>query len=163
VIPAFEGDSWNLPRGLHAATLDEIEKRFVDEAPFADRRRQVFAAFRVWHGVVTSLLPEARFWVDGGFVTHKTWSAPSDVDVTVMVKLEDIRGLVEEQQKRLHPLFTNPGPPRQQPMSGLVDSFLCLRGDVPKTLYWREHWSRVLDEAREEVPGAVKGFLEVKP
>lgn len=163
MIPAFEDDGWYLPPGLHAATLDEIEERFVDNAPFADRRGHVFHAFRLWHEVLTSILPNARFWMDGGFVTHKSWSAPSDVDVTVMVKPEDLRGLSDEQEKRLQSLFTSPGPPRQQPMSGLVDAFLCLRGDVPKTLYWREHWSTVMDADRNAVPDAVKGFLEVKP
>lgn len=163
MIPAFEGGAWYLPEGLHAATLDEIEECFVVAAPFTDRRRVVFDAFRLWHGIVTSVLPDARFWVDGGFVTHKPWAAPSDVDVTVMLRPDDLNNLTDDEQQRLAPMFTAPGPPRYQPMSGLVDAFVCRRGDVDNTLYWREHWSTVLDENRVTVTGTHKGFLEVKP
>lgn len=163
MIPAFEDGAWYLPHGLHAATLDEIEERFVDGAPFSDRRRVMFDAFRLWHGIVTSIVPSARFWVDGGFVTHKPWGVPSDVDVTVMLRRDDLNNLTPGEQAQLDPMFTKIGPPRQQPMSGLVDAFLCIRGDVDKTLYWREHWSTVLDESRAKIDGTRKGFLEVKP
>lgn len=163
MIPAFEDGAWYLPPGLHAATLDEIEERFVFSAPFADRRRIVFDAFRLWHGIVTSIVPDSRFWVDGGFVTHKPWAAPSDVDVTVMLRPDNLNNLTAEQQQRLDPMFTKHGATRQQPMSGLVDAFVCRRGDVDKTLYWREHWSTVLDENRVKLDGTRKGFVEVKP
>ena len=163
LIPPFEGEGWYLPAGLHSATLDEIEVRFVQEAPFERRRRDIYAAFRLWHGMVSTILPGARFWVDGGFVTHKSWAAPSDVDVTVLVKPDDLDGLSEEHQQRLESLLTKPGPSRVQPMSGMVDSFICARGDVDRTLYWREHWSSVVGEERALIPGAEKGFLEVKP
>ncbi|KAA9151506.1 hypothetical protein F6B41_18020 [Microbacterium lushaniae] len=163
MIPAFEDDAWYLPPGQHAATLDEIEERFVDAAPFTDERRIIFDAFRLWHGIITTVVPSARFWVDGGFVTHKPWAAPSDVDVTVMLRPDDLNNLTPQEQQRLDPMFTKHGPPRQQPMSGLVDAFVCLRGDVDKTLYWREHWSTVLDESRVKIEGTRKGFVEVKP
>ncbi len=162
MIPAFEDGAWYLPQGLHAATLDEIEERFVVDAPFSDRRHIVFDAFRLWHGIITGILPGARFWVDGGFVTHKAWAAPSDVDVTVMLRPDDLNKLTAHEQSRLDPMFTKNGPPRQRPMSGLVDAFVCVRGDVDKTLYWREHWSTVLDEKRARVIGAQKGFVEVR-
>lgn len=163
MIPDIDDGTWYLPHGLHAATLDEIEERFVITAPFSDRRRTVFDAFRLWHEIITGIVPDARFWVDGGFVTHKPWAAPSDVDVTVMLRPDDLNNLTDDEQQRLAPMFTAPGPPRQQPMSGLVDAFICLRGDVDKTLYWREHWSTVLDQNREKVPGTQKGFVEVRP
>lgn len=163
MIPAFENGAWYLPQGVHTATLDEIEERFVVTAPFAARRRVVFEAFSLWHGIITDMLPEARFWIDGGFVTHKPWAAPSDVDVTVMLKPDDLNNLTDDEQQRLTPMFTVTGPIRQQPMSGLVDAFICLRGDIDKTLYWREHWSTVLDQNRVTLTGTQKGFLEVKP
>jgi len=53
-------------------------------------------------------------------------------------------------------------PDRIQPMSGMVDAFVCIRGDVERTLYWRELWSKVTDETKCEISGAVKGFLEVE-
>ncbi|OYX56408.1 MAG: hypothetical protein B7Y93_03890 [Micrococcales bacterium 32-70-13] len=162
MIPPFDAEAWYLPQGLHAATLDEIEQRFVVAAPFADRRRIVFDAFRLWHGVVSTIVPAARFWVDGGFITHKPWAAPSDVDVTVMLRPDDLNNLSDDEQQRLDPMFTRIGPPRQQPMSGLVDAFVCLRGDVDRTLYWREHWSTVIDGNRAQLSGTQKGFVEVK-
>jgi len=162
VIPGFEDGAWYLPPGLHAATLDEIEERFVLAAPFTDRRRLIYDAFRLWHEIVSGIVPDARLWVDGGFVTHKHWAPPSDVDVTVMLRPDDLNNLTHEDQQRLDLMFTKPGPPRQQPMSGLVDAFVCLRGDVDRTLYWREHWSTVLDENRARITGTQKGFVEVR-
>lgn len=163
MIPAFENETWYLPQGIHDATLDEIEARFVNDAPFADRRRLVFDAFRLWHEIVTAIVPSARFWLDGGFITHKNWAAPSDVDVTVMLKADDLNNLTDEEQQRFLPLFTKAGPSPQRPMSGLVDAYICLRGDVDKTLYWREHWSTVLDENRVILSGTRKGLVEVRP
>jgi hypothetical protein len=163
VIPAFEDETWYLPQGIHEGSLQEIEERFVDDAPFADRRRLVFEAFRLWHEIVTEIVPSARFWVDGGFVTHKPWAAPSDVDVTVMLKPDDLNNLTDEEQQRLAPMITKSGSPPQRPMSGLVDAYICLRGDVDKTLYWREHWSTVFDENRVILTDTHKGFVEVKP
>lgn len=162
MIPPFEDGTWYLPQGLHTATLEEIDERFVAAAPFIDRRRVVFDAFQLWHGIVSGIVPGARFWVDGGFITHKPWAAPSDVDVTVMLRPDELNNLPDDEQQHLDQMFTKPGPPRQQPMSGLVDAFLCLRGDVDRTLYWREHWSTVLGENRTKLSGTQKGFVEVR-
>lgn len=101
MIPPFEDGTWYLPQGLHAATLEEIDERFVAAAPFTDRRRIVFDAFQLWHGVVSGIVPGARFWVDGGFITHKSWAAPSDVDVTVMLRPDDLNNLPDDEQQRL--------------------------------------------------------------
>ncbi len=80
-----------------------------------------------------------------------------------MLKPDDLNNLTDDEQQRLTPMFTVTGPIRQQPLSGLVDAFICLRGDIDKTLYWREHWSTVLDQNRLTLTGTQKGFLEVKP
>jgi hypothetical protein len=162
VIPAIADGSWYLPQGIHAAQLDEVEDRFVTTAPFSDERRIVFDSFLLWHRIVSGLLPTARFWLDGGFVTHKPWAAPSDVDVTVMVRPDELNNLSAAEQIELEPQFTVLGPPRVRPMSGKVDAFLTVRGDVDSTLYWREHWATVLDENRVKVADAVKGFVEVR-
>lgn len=164
MIPAFEEGAWCLPDGIHATTLDEIEERFVVAAPFSDQRRIVFDAFKVWYAIVSPHLTGARFWIDGGFVTHKPWAAPSDVDVTVMAKTSDVNALPVEVQDRIFGLLTErTATGKVQPMSGMVDAFLFARGDVDTTVGWINDWKTVLDENRDPIPNMVKGFLEVRP
>ncbi len=160
-IPAFDGDAWYLPEGVHVASLDDVEQRLVLGAPFEVERRQVLAAFRLWIELVCAMLPNARFWVDGGFVTRKTWAAPSDVDVTMLVTPDALNALSVEEQNRLNRLLTSPT--GDKPMGGLVDAYLVTRGDVDMTLYWRDLWSKALDEGRQELTGVRKGYLEVRP
>jgi hypothetical protein len=161
VIPAFDEGAWYLPEGIHATELDEIEQRFVVDAPFPAERARVFAAFRLWMDLIVDMLPDARFWIDGGFVTHKSWAAPSDVDVTFLATPAALNALSPEQGARLQDLLSEKG--KAHPMSGLVDAYLITRGDVAWTLYWRDLWSELLDEERNPVPGTKKGFLEVRP
>lgn len=163
MIPAFESGANHLPHDIHLATLDEVEDRFVRAAPFSDRRKLVFDAFRVWYGVVSGMLPNARFWVNGGFVTHKEWSAPKDVDVVVLVKQDDLNSLSAEQSETLDSMITAIEPVRVQPMSGMVDAFVFVRGNVGETVFWRDWWSALSDENKKPIPGAQKGFLEVRP
>jgi hypothetical protein len=153
----------HLPKGIHVATLEEIEERFVRDAPFPERRKIVFNAFRLWHEVVSGMLPGAKYWVNGGFVTHKSWAAPNDVDVVVLVKTEDLKALSLDQERAIELLMTKPGTPRVQPMSGMVDAFICVRGNVERTLHWREFWSTLADENKKPIEGVQKGFLEVRP
>ncbi|SKC47501.1 DUF6932 family protein [Plantibacter cousiniae (nom. nud.)] len=159
VIPAFDEGAWYLPEGIHVADLAEVEARFVDAAPFAAERAHVFAAFRVWGDLVRTLVPEARMWVDGGFVTHKPWAAPSDVDVTFLVTPAALNALSPAEQAQVEKLLTGDG---YKPMSGLVDAYLITRGDVDRTVYWRDWWATVVDERHEPVQGVKKGFLEVR-
>ncbi|TFC83716.1 hypothetical protein E3T23_01785 [Cryobacterium cheniae] len=164
-IPAVSGDYALLPPGRHSATLAEMETYFVSQAPFSSERELLFQAFKTWLSIVDQLLPSSRYWVDGGFVTHKPWSAPSDVDVMILCKQEAVDALKQEEQTRLEQLFTSAaaGMPRFQPMGGLVDAFLCYRGTNGKADYWMKQWSRVKDSDGNEVLGVEKGFLEVLP
>jgi hypothetical protein len=162
VIPSFENGEHYLPRGIHVATLDEVEERFVISAPFPEHRKIVFDTFRLWHAIVSAILPNAKFWVNGGFVTHKSWAAPKDVDVVILVRQDDLNSLTTEQEIRLESMLTRVESDRIQPMSGLVDAFVCSRGDIDKTLYWRESWSILSDENKNPIDGKQKGFLEVR-
>ena len=72
-IPAVSGAYAVLPPGRHRATLDEMRSYFVDGAPFPEERRIVFKAFEAWLAQMSALIPSARYWIDGGFVTHKTF------------------------------------------------------------------------------------------
>lgn len=78
-------DQGLLPLGVHEATLDEVHKVFVDGAPFEPDRRRIFAALEIYAGMLWTELPSAVLWVNGGFVTHKQWAPPADVDVAVLV------------------------------------------------------------------------------
>ncbi|TWX36241.1 hypothetical protein ES689_12620 [Frigoribacterium sp. ACAM 257] len=162
-IPVTAGPYGLLPAGRHACTVDELEQHFVVSAPFPDERRQIFDAFRVWARAVGDLLPGARCWVDGGFVTHKTWAAPRDVDVVVFTTAEVLDALPESDQQLLMSMMTqhSSGIARVQPMAGLVDGFLGLRDDADRTIYWRNLWSGVKDVDGSKVDAVQKGFLEV--
>jgi hypothetical protein len=164
MIPPLRDGDWYLPPGIHRCTLDEIHQRFVVEAPFPSERGPVFDAFRTWAGLVLAMLPKARLWINGGFVTHKTWSAPSDIDVVILVKRSELNALSDLQQVRFDELMTDTSEGiKRKAMSGLVDGFSCARGDIEKTLIWRETWSSLLDENRDVVSDVTKGFLEVMP
>ena len=163
-IPAVEGEEALLPQGRHRTDLDEIEAYFVAAAPFSEERAIVFAAFRTWFTLIGQLIPSARFWIDGGFVTHKPWAAPSDVDVMILCQAEVVDSLTTTEQDRLDQLLTipaSPGRPRFQPMGGLVDAFIAYRSSPDDAPYWNAQWSRVKGADGSEVLALSKGFLEV--
>jgi hypothetical protein len=163
-IPKVVGEEALLPPGRHRATLDEIEEYFVDLAPFATERAVIFGAFKAWFTLVDKILPQSRYWVDGGFVTHKTWSAPSDVDVMILSKEATLNSLGQFEQAQLQELLTIPasqGTARRQPMAGLVDGFVAVRGNTGNVDYWMSQWSRVRGVDGSEIVTLTKGFLEV--
>lgn len=147
-----------LRQGRHVATLSEVEEAFVLHAPFESERRLVWDAFLVYRQLVGKHLPSARYWVNGGFVTHKTWAAPRDIDVCVVAQADEL-AVVDE---AIDHLFTDPGPPRAQPMGELVDGFLIVSGARDHVLYWSELWTRVRLEDGTADPDRRKGYLEVR-
>jgi hypothetical protein len=163
-IPQVVGDEALLPPGRHRATLDEIEAYFVQAAPFNGERALIFQAFKTWVALVEQILPGSRYWIDGGFVTHKPWNAPSDVDVMILCKEETLNALRPDEQARLQQLLTapaSPGKARVQPMGGLVDGFVTVRGSAGNADYWMEQWSRVKGADGSRILALTKGFLEV--
>lgn len=151
--------SGRLPVGRHPAGLKDVRIRFVDQAPFREKRERIFAALELYAENVWSLLPTAKLWLDGGFVTHKSWE-PKDVDVVILARPSEA-GLLEEDQ--LLPFLTLPGPggTKIQPMGGLVDGFLVLRGNANEIPYWQDFWATVVDQDKNVVEGARKGYVEV--
>lgn len=164
VLPVVGGAHSALPPGRHQATLDELRDHFVTNAPFTPERALVFQAFETWLTLVDGLLPGSRYWVNGGFVTHKPWAAPSDIDVVVVAKRETLNALSEAQQAQFESLLTdNSGSSRIQPMGGLIDGFYTIRGSVGQgdPAYWHQQWSQVTGPDKKPVAGAIKGFVEV--
>ncbi|MGV8882560.1 MAG: DUF6932 family protein [Rhodoglobus sp.] len=163
-IPLTGGSEGLLPQGRHPATLEEIEALFVTAAPFPEQRALIFSAFTTWVTLVEQVLPVSRYWIDGGFTTHKTWAAPSDVDVTILCQEKDLDALGPAEQDRLGLLLTTPADgqrPRIQPMGGLVDAFVTTRGASGNAPYWNQQWSKVRGADGKELVNLSKGFLEV--
>ncbi|WP_394297268.1 DUF6932 family protein [Streptomyces rimosus] len=167
MIPALT-ESGLLPPGRHAATMDEIEQLFVDQAPHAGHRRRIFRGFELYVDMVKDVLERGTFWVDGGFCSHKA-APPEDLDLAVLV--DPSLPLTDKDWERLVPLFTLQGVQAQggpvswakrvQPMGGLIDSFLVVAGVPEQEAVWDATWSSVKGPDGQLIPGAVKGYLEV--
>ncbi|WP_108719513.1 hypothetical protein [Miniimonas sp. S16] len=145
--------------GRHRASMAEVEEVFVVGAPFEAERRILWDAFKAYRSVALAHYPSARFWVNGGFVTHKTWAAPHDIDVCVVVPGAEVLAVGQAGEH----LWTTPGPPRIQPMAGLVDGFLAVAEMLDDLNYWRSMWTSVTDSDGTADPGRRKGYLEVEP
>lgn len=143
--------------------MADVFVRFVNSAPHRDRRTRIFSALDLYVEQALRVLPGTRFWVDGGFVTHKT-EAPKDVDVVMVVdratvgtvSLDDLAPLLTFQGGTAQALGLTLTFGRLQPFGGLVDGFLAFHDDPNQLHYWHNQWSGVKGE-----PTAVKGYLEV--
>lgn len=162
MIPAMNDDG-RLPVGRWPATLDEVYQRFVVEAPFRDEREKVWAAFRLWCDLVWNLLPDSPMWIDGGFVTHKTWAAPHDVDVAVVTKQSIYNQAIDNRWRGQLWTTNNSSDKTQrvQPMGGYVDGFPVIRGLHDPRIF-EQTWTTVTDQNGDVIKGAVKGYLEVR-
>ncbi|OHU52106.1 hypothetical protein BKG83_19825 [Mycobacteroides chelonae] len=169
-IPATSGEYGTLPVGRHQATLEEIYEHFVENAPFRERRELIYDALRLYAKIVVTEFGHATLWIDGGFVTHKTWP-PNDTDVVTVVPQAEyanmcsstdclryltLQGVMVAQPETFAPVK------RIQPMGGLIDSFV-VPDDPIFTAVWDHRWSRVSDQYKNLLPEDVrKGYLEVK-
>lgn len=151
----------------YAATLDVVHDVFVARAPFQNERQVVFDALVVYATCVWGILPGARLWIDGGFLTLKDWAAPADVDVAVVVDKitpQDkgrlaTRGLLTFATVTAEiDGFTLPAFEGLKPMGGLVDAYLATSA-TQEVFKWQ--WSRVRGPDGLAVPDAMKGFVEV--
>ena len=165
-IPATSGQYATLPVGRHPATLNEVYESFVEQAPFRPRRELIFRALTLYIDLVSAEFSTCRYWIDGGFVTHKPWEQPEDADIVVVVPPgEHGKVMTPEFLPFWTLLQTQPAQPsvyadKVHPMGGLIDAFIL--PDQPLVLRpWDILWSRVRDEHHNEVPGAHKGYLEV--
>lgn len=151
-----------MPEGRHDATLNDVQASFVGAGPYGPERARIWQAFVIWEAMVRALLPTSILWINGGFVTHKTWAAPSDIDVFILARQTEVN---TAGAAALLPLLTTMDPTggRVQPMSGLVDGHLGLRGDANVINSYHATWRSVTDENKDEVLGLFKGYAEVKP
>lgn len=159
----------------YQCTVAELHERFVKQAPFPEQRELLFDALRIYNTLVWRFFPQARLWINGGFVTHKRWAAPGDIDVAIIIRLEDYTALPEEAKAELNQLLTlqdvSASSPdfahlrRLQPMGGMIDGFIGVDtgdpGHQPSLRAWFEQWSGVTDEHKQPRHGVRKGFVEV--
>jgi hypothetical protein len=138
----------------------------VEKAPFRPRRELIFRALTLYIDLVSAEFTTSRFWIDGGFVTHKGWEQPQDADVVVVVPPSEHGKVLAAEFLPLWTLLkVFPTQPRVyadkvQPMGGLIDGFIL--PDQPVQLRpFDLLWSKVRDEHHNEVPGVRKGYLEV--
>lgn len=168
MIPACTGPYATLPPGRHPATLQEVYDRFVVAAPFRARRELIFRAVSLYVDLVKLDFPTARFWLDGGFVTHKTWAPPEDADIVVVVDMTEIGRTQEDRFLPLHSMLDAAADqPRcstakLHPMGGLIDAFI-IPDFAPALDAWDRNWSYVKDQSGTLVSGVSKGYLEVGP
>jgi hypothetical protein len=172
-IPPTGGPYATLPVGRHTATFDEVHETFVEQAPFRDERQLIYDALRLYTRVLAQEFTDLALWINGGFVTHKTWAAPKDTDVAVVVPLTEYSNMLSKPMLFSYLTLHNADVPinptttmkvaRIQPMAGLIDGFII--GDEPSQKgVWDYNWSLVTDENGVLLPDTVrKGYLEVKP
>jgi len=169
MIPEIQRDGL-LPDGRHVATLDEIRQIFVEEAPFSSERRLILTGLQLHLSLMREMFSAGAAWINGGFVTRKTWSAPKDVDIIYVLSAAEINALDAESAARLASLLTLQGvssaaPPikamRVQPMGGLLDAFLVVEEEVDQQIYWDRIWGTVMAAGGVVVDGVRKGYLEV--
>ena len=169
-IPPTGGQYATLPLGRHPATFEQVYDTFVENAPFPDERGRIFEALTLYAKNLSDICSGLALWVDGGFVTHKSWAPPKDTDVvcvvpqahySTMCSNPNVWSLITLQGVHVHSPSTAGPLRRVQPMGGLIDGFII--EDKPADMaVWDYRWSLVNDEHGKLLPDTVrKGYLEV--
>lgn len=167
-LPALDPFLGTLPPNPspYRVTLSDVHSLFVANAPFKERRERLFQAFTLFADTVWAEIPAALLWVDGGFITHKPWEEPHDVDVAIiaddvsidakrslatrgLLTFADLSGSVNEKPLRIGKLV---------PFGGMIDSYLASSATAA---FYRHQWSRVRGPDGQIMPNVSKGFLEV--
>lgn len=96
-------DGDRLAPGRHLATLDEVEKVFVQQFPSSESRPVLFESFKLVRRAIQRVVPIKEQWVKGSFVTDKL--EPGDIDVVTILRAEDVDGLDDVDTTLLKGLF----------------------------------------------------------
>lgn len=159
----------------HPATLNELRDRFVEEAPETqrDRRLLIHSALTLHIAMVRRYFKDfpIRIWLNGGFITHKTWKAPRDADFAVLVPPDAIR---YADRDAAVPLWTlsdvsahrgQGGPQivtrKLHTALGLTDAYVVNAHNSAAVEIQRRVWSKVTGPDKNTVEGMEKGFVEV--
>lgn len=168
MIPPVDPVSGLLPVGIHQADLGEVYDVFVADAPFEEDRRLLFSAMSVYLDIVWKRFKKPRILLNGGFVTHKEWAAPKDADFAIGLENGEFKAMMSTPNLGLLTLIDvsiqrpiSIGLRTLQPMAGLVDSYAFPKNLKNQVDYWENHWGKVTDSDKKEIPGLRKGYLEV--
>jgi hypothetical protein len=173
VLADCEGEFAALPPGIHKATLNEIRVMFVEKAPIVAgeprRRALICDALEVYVQLLARRFEDPIIWVDGGFVTHKTWAEPDDADVVALVAPEQLaQRAFTERALALQTLdVASLSVSRRtltdrvvKPMGALLDGYIDANTQARRD-YW-EYWlSSVRRPDGSISDDAQKGFVEV--
>ena len=169
-LPAWD-ESGLLPPGAHKADLADIYERFVVDAPAPsrDQRELLYGALTTHLRLIQRIIPAGIAWIDGSFATRRESPPPEDVDVAVCpADWDALWAQSRETKARLYMLLTWTDVtvvdpviwlPKVQPVSGLVDAYLCKPGHEAT---WHEAWSQVTDARGAVIEGQTKGYAEVE-
>ena len=161
VLPALQDRPYPLlPPGAHPATLDEIYEVFVQDAPFRVERERIWSAVLPWATQVSAYFPGAQIFMDGGFVTHKDFAAPSDVDFCLGIQPEQYQSLQDWEKSKVFTIRRE-GKDPLRPYGGLIDAFAFPRDNEARRAYWDIWWSSIRGSNRQIMQGSTKGYVEV--
>jgi hypothetical protein len=157
VIPSHSADGL-LPSGRHAATVSEIEQRFVSTFPTSVTRRALLDGWRRQTEELLTLIDIESEWINGSFVTTKR--DPRDIDMAVFVRVESWNALDNPTRQRVVSLTQGPEPKLRFGCDS-YPIFIVPDGDPLEStyLYWRGYWDRQWSRDRL---GAPKGYVEVR-
>lgn len=153
-----------LPDGIHPATVEAIEKRFVDEFPKSLTRARLFRGWLSFSVQVRALVRVEHEYIDGSFVTAAP--NPKDVDASYWIPRRAVEGLEPRDQQAFGGLW------ERRLTSYHVDGYLVMR--CPRSHrgrqeyeYWKHRtetaWPRYRKWNREFVDSPRKGYVEVQP
>lgn len=156
-----------LSAGLHPATLGDVHKKFVEQAPEMTRpqRDRIYRALSVHVELASRVVIDEplTLWINGGFATHKSQD-PKDVDIVYFTSAAGVQLLSHKSSAPLWTLNTVKAVLDQdrlvidklQPMGNLIDSYVSV--DTPAM---RQVWMRRWQSSRG-LDSEPKGFVEVK-
>jgi hypothetical protein len=119
--------------------------------------------------LIWAVYPDARLRIDGGFVTHKAWAEPDDVDIAVVCPtispaqrdaaisagLFSILGATGQVHRRQISTIE-----KLHPMGGLIDSFYVPEKDHEYREFLEDYWSTETGPDKRPT-GRRKGYVEV--
>lgn len=155
MIPSFN-EKGNLPAGLHKATLDEFETRFVKEQT-SSTREYIFRGYLEYRAELEPLCVAIKQWIDGSFTTAK--QNPSDIDLVTQwdgTKVDKDPQI----QTKLRPLLDQRNMKAKYKCD--VYGFPKYPEDDPlyqQTLNWRSYWLGLFGFTRGDNPDP-KGIIE---
>jgi len=152
-----------LPEGVHPATEDELEARFVVPFASSSTRQRIFENFCRYRIEVAALGVHATQWVDGSFVDGLRLH-PEDVDVVNFCGSSELNAVAPASQKLVQPLLNGRESTRAE-YDTHTFLLVCFPAGHPfaanfeaRRKYWRDWFSRPQDyTGSKKIPAPWRG------